>query len=200
MEKYKNKLWKDLTTDIERAEFIECGRAWETGIIAKTLENDLAKAYRICAMGLNKHTGDIIRLLKIFVAFNKDDFTKIDYRWLVADVAKAKQILDLYENQTSETNNNFGTSDIINTVLQKVIQWTIENAENIESTNGDNNIVIDHEEMRKNFDDWLEEEKQQIIDAVKYGFKDATCVNPDNSFDVYYKNTFGDMLPNKAEY
>lgn len=49
MGKYKNKLWKDLNTDTERAEFIECGRAWETGIIAKAIENDLAQAYRKCA-------------------------------------------------------------------------------------------------------------------------------------------------------
>ena len=86
----------------------------------------------------------------------------------------------------------------MNTVLQKVIQWTIENAENIESTSGTNYIAIDHEEMRKNFDRWLEEEKQQITDAVKYGYKDATCVNPDNSFDVYYEDTFDSALANEA--
>jgi triosephosphate isomerase len=78
----------------------------------------------------------------------------------------------------------------MNTVLQKVIQWTIENAKNIENKSGNNYIIVDHKEMKKNFDRWLEEEKQQITDAVKYGFKDANCVNPNNSFDVYYLKTF----------
>ena len=32
--KYKNKLWCDLSCDLERSEFISCGRAWDTGIIA----------------------------------------------------------------------------------------------------------------------------------------------------------------------
>jgi triosephosphate isomerase len=84
------------------------------------------------------------------------------------------------------------------TVLQKVIQWTIENAENIESVSGYTYIVIDHEEMRENFDKWIEEEKQQITDAVKYGFKYATCVNLDNSFDAYYEDTFDSALGNEA--
>lgn len=38
----------------------------------------------------------------------------------------------------------------------------------------------------------LETEKQQIIDAVKYGFLDATkpSSNADISFDEYYNKTF----------
>ncbi len=51
------------------------------------------------------------------------------------------------------------------TVLQNVIQWTIENAINIESQDGTNYIAIDHEEMRTKFEQWLEEEKSQIVRA-----------------------------------
>ena len=46
LDKYKSLLWCDLKTDLERAEFIECGRAWETGIIAKIMEGELAAVFR----------------------------------------------------------------------------------------------------------------------------------------------------------
>jgi hypothetical protein len=78
------------------------------------------------------------------------------------------------------------------TVLQELIQWTIENAFNVEAQDGTTYIAIDHEEMRTKFDEWLEEEREQITNAVKYGFKDATSVNPDVSFDLYYDETFND--------
>ena len=35
-----------------------------------------------------------------------------------------------------------------------------------------------------------EMEKQQIIDAVKFGNKDAHCVNPIICFEQYYNETF----------
>lgn len=41
-----NRLWCDLNSNTERAEFIECGRAVETGIIAPAIAKDLAAAYR----------------------------------------------------------------------------------------------------------------------------------------------------------
>jgi len=78
------------------------------------------------------------------------------------------------------------------TALQDLIQWTIENAFNIESQSGNEYVAIDHEEMRLKFDEWLEKERQQITDAVKYGFKDANCVNSDKSFDEYYENLIND--------
>jgi len=78
------------------------------------------------------------------------------------------------------------------TALQELIQWTIENAFNVEAQDGTTYIAIDHEEMRTKFDEWLEEEREQITNAVKYGFKDATSVNPDVSFDLYYDETFND--------
>jgi len=34
------------------------------------------------------------------------------------------------------------------------------------------------------------EEKKQIIDAVKFGNKDAHCVNPIVCFEQYYNETF----------
>lgn len=79
MDKYKNKLWSDLNTDLERSEFIECGRANETGIIAKALEPDLAEAYRKCSMA-NTETGyrqltipDVRLLLANFVNWYNND-------------------------------------------------------------------------------------------------------------------------------
>lgn len=41
----KNKLWCDLETAKEKAEFFRSGRAWETGIVARALEDDLAEAF-----------------------------------------------------------------------------------------------------------------------------------------------------------
>ncbi len=41
----KNKLWCDLVTDQERVEFLRSGRAWETGIIAKSIVEDVARAF-----------------------------------------------------------------------------------------------------------------------------------------------------------
>lgn len=34
----ENALWCDLETDAERIEFIKCGRCWDTGIIARSME------------------------------------------------------------------------------------------------------------------------------------------------------------------
>jgi len=43
------KLWCDLKTDEERAEFIRCGRAWETGIIAHSMTDDLIEIFEFRA-------------------------------------------------------------------------------------------------------------------------------------------------------
>ena len=72
------------------------------------------------------------------------------------------------------------------TVLQELIQWTIENAFNIEAQDGTNYIVIDHEEMRIKFDEWLEKEKKQVINAYDqdlYGgiYRGGTDCNDDLS-------------------
>lgn len=44
-EKYDGKLWSDLGDDLERSEFIACGRAHETGIIARALSEEVAAAF-----------------------------------------------------------------------------------------------------------------------------------------------------------
>jgi hypothetical protein len=53
------------------------------------------------------------------------------------------------------------------TVLQDVIQWTIENAFNIEGQDGTKYIAIDYEEMRERFDEWLEKERKQFVNENK---------------------------------
>ena len=40
------KLWIDLNSDLERAEFIESGDAWKTGILAPAMEKEFAAAFR----------------------------------------------------------------------------------------------------------------------------------------------------------
>jgi hypothetical protein len=46
LEKYKDLLWCDLKTDIEKAEFLEAGRAYQTGIIAPGITDEVATAFR----------------------------------------------------------------------------------------------------------------------------------------------------------
>jgi len=41
----KNALWCDLTTDAERSAWLLLGRGYETGVVAKAIQNDLARAY-----------------------------------------------------------------------------------------------------------------------------------------------------------
>lgn len=50
------------------------------------------------------------------------------------------------------------------TILQEVVQWTIENAFNVTAQDGSTYVAVDHEEMRKMFDEWIERDKQQLID------------------------------------
>ncbi len=40
------KLWCELKTDLEKAQFIESGRAVETGVIAPAIAEDIARVYR----------------------------------------------------------------------------------------------------------------------------------------------------------
>jgi len=60
--------------------------------------------------------------------------------------------------------NLAGFTETIKTVLQELIQWTIENAFNIKDQSGTHYIAIDCEEMRTKFDEWLQKEKEQLID------------------------------------
>lgn len=45
MKYYENKLWCDLKNDQERVEFLLCGRAWDTNIIARAIVEDVAEAF-----------------------------------------------------------------------------------------------------------------------------------------------------------
>lgn len=39
-------LWSDLETDEERIAFIECGRAYDTGIIAPVMQDEIVRALK----------------------------------------------------------------------------------------------------------------------------------------------------------
>lgn len=43
-----DKLFSDLKTDIEKANFFLSGRGYETGVIAQAIQNDVAMAYSRC--------------------------------------------------------------------------------------------------------------------------------------------------------
>jgi hypothetical protein len=42
----KTALWCDLSTDAERSAWLLLGRGYETGVVAKALQGDLARAYQ----------------------------------------------------------------------------------------------------------------------------------------------------------
>jgi len=44
-----DKLWCDLKTDEDKAKFLRSGEAWDTGIIAKALVNEVAEAFEFRA-------------------------------------------------------------------------------------------------------------------------------------------------------
>lgn len=76
------------------------------------------------------------------------------------------------------------------TAMQELIQFAIENAFNITDESGVRYVVIDYEEMKLQFDNLLEKEKQQIIEAHNRGQK---YYNPGYKPDVsekYYSKTF----------
>lgn len=77
------------------------------------------------------------------------------------------------------------------TVLQELIQWTIENAFNVEAQDGTTYIAIDHEEMRNKFDEWLNKEKEQIIQAFLRG-KFEGGNNFEEASTKYYNETFNE--------
>lgn len=43
---YEGMVWADCTNDLERAEFIESGRAYETGVMAPSIGAEVANAFR----------------------------------------------------------------------------------------------------------------------------------------------------------
>jgi len=79
------------------------------------------------------------------------------------------------------------------TALQEMIQWTLENAFYIKGQDGVKYVAIDHEEMRKHFDNWLEIEKKQIVLAHKQGRSDKY-----NDFsrdgEMYYSEIFNEEV------
>lgn len=48
MRDLSNLLWSDLTDDEERVAFLESGRAWETGIIAPVMVDEIINAFKCC--------------------------------------------------------------------------------------------------------------------------------------------------------
>ena len=50
MQKRKSeKLWCDLKTDQEKADYLMSGQAWSQGIIAKVIEKEVAEAFQFRA-------------------------------------------------------------------------------------------------------------------------------------------------------
>jgi hypothetical protein len=50
----KTALWCDLTTDAERSTWLLLGRGYETGVVAKAMQNDFARAYQRLAQPVSE--------------------------------------------------------------------------------------------------------------------------------------------------
>jgi hypothetical protein len=57
----KNALWCDLTTDEERSAWLLLGRGYETGVVAKSMQNDLARAYQRLAQPVSEYRDVVIK-------------------------------------------------------------------------------------------------------------------------------------------
>ena len=64
------------------------------------------------------------------------------------------------------------------TALSDLIQWSIENAFNIEGQDGIKYVALDYEEMCLNFDDWIQKEetaKRDFAMQEAIGFTEWTA-------------------------
>ena len=55
----KTALWCDLTTDAERSAWLLLGRGYETGVVAKSMQSDLARAYQRLAQQACSRCGKV---------------------------------------------------------------------------------------------------------------------------------------------
>ena len=75
-------IWCDLENDQERIEFLECDRAYETGIIAPVMVPEIIAAFRYrlemqqALQWSMEHPKELHRLLKAFVAADEPLFEK----------------------------------------------------------------------------------------------------------------------------
>jgi len=77
----------------------------------------------------------------------------------------------------------------MNTPIEDVIQYCIENAENIETQCGTQMIIVDYEVMRKEFSELLKKEKQMVIEAYDRGEENGACYEIIGS-KKYYEETY----------
>jgi hypothetical protein len=78
-EELGNKLFCDLKNDAEKANFFLSGRGYETGVIAKAIQNDVAMAYHRCAVAaaelrrLHTLNGELLEALKEMLEVWEED-------------------------------------------------------------------------------------------------------------------------------
>ena len=61
------------------------------------------------------------------------------------------------------------------TAMQTIIEWCIKNAFNVEGQDGTKYIAIDYEDMKKEFDELLAKEKEQIVEAANWNAEGCGC-------------------------
>ena len=78
-------------------------------------------------------------------------------------------------------------------IVKEIIKWAIENAFNIETKEGTHYIAIDYEEMRKKFDEWMEQQLRippVIESAFCEVFDKAACIH--HWHDTLYNKETGE--------
>jgi hypothetical protein len=82
-EELGNKLFCDLKNDAEKANFFLSGRGYETGVVAKAIQNDIAMTYHRCAVAtaelrrLHALNGELLEALKLAVRQNEHDIIRM---------------------------------------------------------------------------------------------------------------------------
>lgn len=79
------------------------------------------------------------------------------------------------------------------TAMQELIEWCKLNAFNIQGQDGVNYIAIDYEDMKEQLDYFLELEKQQLKDAMKFAIEEIQDKGDkwnDAEIDSYLFKTF----------
>lgn len=77
-------------------------------------------------------------------------------------------------------------------ILRQKLQIVVDKLHDTEITPKSEGYCDALENVIKDIDaQMMDKEREQIVEAVEYGFRDAQSVNPDKTFEEYYNNTYG---------
>lgn len=76
------------------------------------------------------------------------------------------------------------------TVVQEIIKYIVTNSYNIESQSGENSVVVNYEEIKLHFSEWIEKEKSQTVKSIDKVRLQLLEQNYNESGHNYFCRTF----------